>query len=96
MKRWEKMHDVTDREFLRQVGVPRAKFETILEKVQDYLDAERARNRMKNRGVKTTRLPVEDRLLLTFYYLLMKLYRRKVNPNYIVKHLIFQSVYFQM
>jgi DDE superfamily endonuclease/Helix-turn-helix of DDE superfamily endonuclease len=69
MKRWEQMQDVNDDEFLRQVGVPRVQFETILEKIQTYLDAERTRNRMKNRGVNTTRLPVEDRLLLTFYYL---------------------------
>lgn len=69
MKRWKDMQDVTDKEFLRQVGVPRANFETILEKVKTYLAAERTRNRMKNRGVNTTNLPVEDRLLLTFYYL---------------------------
>ncbi len=69
MKRWKEMQDVTDEEFLRQVGVPRAHFATILEKVQAYLETERTRNRMKNRGVKTTELPVEDRVLLTFYYL---------------------------
>lgn len=69
MKRWDKMQHVTEAEFLRQVGIPRANFDTILEKVKDYLAAERRRNRMKMRGLKTSDLPVEDRLLLTFYYL---------------------------
>jgi hypothetical protein len=69
MKRWKDMQNAADDEFLRQVGIPRANFETILEKIHAYLEAERTRNRMKTRGVKTTRLPVEDRLLLTFYYL---------------------------
>jgi hypothetical protein len=69
MKRWKKIHDVPEAEFLRQVGIPRANFETIVEKVKTYLEAERVRNRMKRRGLKFSHLPVEDRLLLTFYYL---------------------------
>lgn len=69
MKRWKKMQHVTETEFLRQVGIPRANFDTILEKVKAYLEAERVRNRMKRRGLKISGLPIEDRLLLTFYYL---------------------------
>ena len=69
MKRWKEMEHVTESEFLRQVGIPRANFTTILDKVRAYLDAERTRHRMKMRGLKTSRLPVEERLLLTFYYL---------------------------
>jgi len=69
MKRWKKLQHVSETEFLRQVGIPRANFDTILEKVKTYLEAERVRNRMKRRGLKISRLPVEDRLLLTFYYL---------------------------
>lgn len=69
MKRWKKMHDVPETEFLRQVGIPRAHFDTIVEKVKTYLETERVRNRMKRRGLKISHLPVEDRLLLTFYSL---------------------------
>lgn len=69
MKRWEKLPHVSQAEFLRQVGIPRANFDTIWEKVNDHLEAERQRNRMKMRGLNTSELPVEDRLLLTFYYL---------------------------
>ena len=69
MKRWKKMRYAGDRKFLRQVGIPRAVFDTILAKTRAVLKAERDRNRMKQRGVKTTGLPVEDRLLLTLYYL---------------------------
>ncbi len=69
MKRWKTMQHVTDTEFLRQVGIPRSNFATILEKVKAYLEAECVRNRMKRRGLKISGLPVEDRLLLTFYYL---------------------------
>jgi hypothetical protein len=69
MKKWKKMITVSEPEFLRQVGIPRANFDTILEKVQAFLEAERIRCPMKARGLKTTSLPVEDRLLLTFYYL---------------------------
>jgi len=69
MKRWKKLQHVSETEFLRQVGIPRANFETIVEKVNTYLEAERVRNRMKRRGLKFSHLPIEDRLLLTFYYL---------------------------
>jgi hypothetical protein len=69
MKRWEKIQHASKAEFLRQVGIPRANFDTILDKVMAYLEAERRRNRMKLRGLKTSELPVEDRLLLTLYYL---------------------------
>jgi hypothetical protein len=69
MKRWKKLRYAGDRKFLRQVGIPRATFDTILAKTRAALEAGRDRNRMKQRGVKTTRLPVEDRLLLTLYYL---------------------------
>lgn len=69
MKRWNTMQHASNAEFLRQVGIPRTNFDTILEKVNAYIEAERTRNRMKMRGLKTSELPVEDRLLLTFYYL---------------------------
>lgn len=69
MKRWMNMQSAGDRKSLRQVGIPRSNFETIAENIRVHQENERARNRMKNRGVKTTRLPVEDRLLLTLYYL---------------------------
>ena len=69
MKRWETMQQADHAEFLRQVGIPREHFETILENVKAYLEVERTRNRMKRRGLKTTDLPIEDRLLLTLYYL---------------------------
>lgn len=69
MKRWKQMKTVSEAEFLRQVGIPRANFDTILEKVIAYLEAERERYPMKRRGVKVSCLPIEDRLLLTVYYL---------------------------
>ena len=69
MKRWKQMKTVSEAEFLRQVGIPRANFDTILEKVIAYLEAERERYPMKKRGVKVSCLPIEDRLLLTLYYL---------------------------
>jgi hypothetical protein len=69
MTRWETIQQASDAEFLRQVGISREHFDTILEKVKTYLEAERTRNRMKQRGLKTTDLSIEDRLLLTLYYL---------------------------
>ena len=63
------MQHANDANFLRQVGIPRGNFETILAKVKAHLEAERTRNRMKQRGLNTSELPVEDRLLLTLYYL---------------------------
>jgi hypothetical protein len=69
MKPWAKMQDVSEAEFLRHVGISRDQFDTILQKVKAYIKAEQQRNRLKLRGLKTTELPVEDRLLLTLYYL---------------------------
>ena len=48
MKRWKEMEHVTESEFLRQVGIPRANFITILDKVRAYLDAERTRSSHEN------------------------------------------------
>lgn len=53
---------------LRLIGVEIEMFDSILEKVQKYLDEEKANNPISNRGIKSE-LSVANQLLLTFIYL---------------------------
>jgi hypothetical protein len=54
--------------FLRDVGIRLETFMLILEKIAKYCEEEYEENPMKKRGKKSS-LCLEDRLLLTFYYM---------------------------
>ncbi|MCS7318116.1 MAG: transposase family protein [Candidatus Dojkabacteria bacterium] len=55
--------------FLRDVGLQLNKFLEICDKVKEYIEEERNKNSLKRRGIKSSYLSIEDKLLVTFYYL---------------------------
>ena len=57
-------------EFLRIVGLSQEDFLHLHGKLAAYLDEQKALNPLTRRGRKDTKLVLEDRLLLTPYYLL--------------------------
>ena len=68
MSVYQQIFEQSDELFLRDVGLSKADFEQLLGKVTAYLAAQREKNPMKKRGLKST-LSVADRLLLTLTYL---------------------------
>ena len=58
----------SDERFLRDVGISKATFQQLLDKVATYLAVQREKNPMKKRGLKST-ISIADQLLLTLTYL---------------------------
>lgn len=56
-------------EFLRTVGLSQEDFQHLNEKLADYLDKQKVLKPLTKRGRKDSKLILEDRLLLTLYYL---------------------------
>ena len=56
-------------EFMRTVGLSQEDFRHLSEKLSDYLERQKALKPLTRRGRKDSRLTLEDRLLLTLYYL---------------------------
>ena len=56
-------------EFLRTVGLSQEDFLHLHGKLAAYLDEQKALNPLTRRGRKDSKLALEDRLLLTLYYL---------------------------
>ena len=54
----------SDERFLRDVGISKATFQQLLDKVATYLAVQREKNPMKKRGLKST-TSLADQLLLT-------------------------------
>jgi hypothetical protein len=73
-------------EFIRTVGLSQEDFRHLSGKLAAYLDEQKALNPLTRRGRKTPRLALEDRLLLTLYYLyhyyptLINLAKKKGQP----------------
>jgi len=55
--------------FLRTVGLSKEDFLHLNGKLADYLDEQKALNPLTRRGRKDSKLALEDRLLVTLYYL---------------------------
>ena len=58
----------SDERFLRDVGISKATFQQLLDKVATYLAVQREKNPMKKRGLKSM-IGLADQLLLTLTYL---------------------------
>ena len=63
------MEKETPEKFKRQTGIAKEDFQRLCEKTEDYLEEEKERNPQKRRGLKTSKLSLADRILLTLYYL---------------------------
>lgn len=56
-------------EFMRTVGLSKADLKHLNDKVAAYIDEQKALHPLTKRGLKDTRMALEDRILLTLYYL---------------------------
>ncbi|MDP1595029.1 MAG: transposase family protein [Gallionella sp.] len=56
-------------EFMRMVGLSKEDFQHLNKKLCAYIDAQKALHPLTRRGRKDSKLALEDRLLLTLYYL---------------------------
>ena len=59
----------TPETFKRMTGLPKAHFKDLCDKTDTYLKDGQKRNPLKRRGLKKSKLSLEDCLLLTIYYL---------------------------
>lgn len=69
MKKYQKIQAETPENFKRLTGLSKENFQHLCSKVDIYLKAEKERNPLKKRGLNTSELSLEDRVLLTIYYL---------------------------
>lgn len=56
-------------EFMRTVGLSKEDFQSLNNKLAAHIDTQKTLNPMTKRGRKDSKLALEDRLLLTLYYL---------------------------
>ncbi len=68
MKKFSEIGALSPEEFKRTTGISRENFQYLSNRLRTRLDAEKKKNPMKKRGKKGT-FPLEDKLLLTLYYL---------------------------
>ena len=68
MSQFEKAVKLSDEQFLRAVGIDKAAFNLILERVATYFEKLKEERPMKKRG-KKSEVALADRLLLTFTYM---------------------------
>jgi len=69
MQPYHKVKTENDEQFKRNTGISKENFQHLLNKVSDYIDQEKIEQPIKNRGLNISKLPLEDRVLLTLYYL---------------------------
>ena len=69
MKRYKEIEKETAEKFKRQTGITKEDFQRLCEKTEAYIEEEKERNPRKRRGLKTSKLPLVERILLTLYYL---------------------------
>jgi hypothetical protein len=68
MVKFEELEKLSDKKFLRVVGLPRGCFISLVEKINLEIEQEKNQKPMKKRGVKGAFL-LEDKILVTLYYL---------------------------
>jgi hypothetical protein len=68
MKKYKEIETELPEKFKRMTGLSRENFQTLGDKVDIYIEEEKKRNPLKRRGLKTSELSREDRVLLTIYY----------------------------
>lgn len=69
MKKFKKMEKESSTIFKRTTGLSKENFQELCSKVNDYLTKEKERNALKKRGLKESKLSLEDVVLLTIYYI---------------------------
>jgi len=69
MKKYEQLKTESPEKFQRMTGISPENFQTLFDKTASYIKEETEHNRLKQRGLKTSKLSLADRILLTLYYL---------------------------
>jgi len=69
MKKYKEIETETPETFKRMTGLSKANFKDLSDKTDTYIKEEKKRNPLKQRGLKKSKLSLEDCLLLTIYYL---------------------------
>lgn len=65
---FRKLDKLSDKKFLRMVGLPKQCFSTLVEKIKIEIEQQQIGKPIMNRGIKGTFL-LEDKILVTLYYL---------------------------
>ena len=69
MKTYEQIEKKTKAYFKRITGLSKRKYKKLRNKIKNYEETQKSKNSLKRRGLKTSSMSLEDRLLLTLYYL---------------------------
>ncbi|MCK5522351.1 MAG: transposase family protein [Thiomargarita sp.] len=69
MKRYQEIETETPEKFKQMTGLSQENFQSLCNKTETYIEEEKKRNPLKQRGLKKSKLSLEDCILLTIYYL---------------------------
>lgn len=69
MKPFSIINQYKPERFERETGLSKIGFNSLIDKVAVYLDAKKQRRPLSRRGKQNSKLSLEDRVLLTLYYL---------------------------
>jgi len=69
VKRFNQLQIASPDEFKRLTGISKEDFEILYRKVADYIQSQKAIKPLRKRGVKPSKLLLEDCIILTLYYL---------------------------
>lgn len=69
MKKYKEIEMETPENFKRITGISKEDFQNLCDKTEAYIEKEKKRNPLKQRGVKKSQLSLTDCVLLTIYYL---------------------------
>ena len=69
MKLFNQLQIASPDEFKRLTGISKEDFEILYRKVADYIQSQKAIKPLRKRGVKPSKLLLEDCIILTLYYL---------------------------
>ena len=69
MKPFHKLDNLSAEDFQRETGLSKENIQLLIEKVSHSIDAQKERFPAKKRGRNKSKIALEDRILLTLYYL---------------------------
>ncbi|MCK5536750.1 MAG: hypothetical protein KAI79_07975, partial [Bacteroidales bacterium] len=66
MKKYKELQIETPEKFKQLKGLPKENFQYLCCKINIYLNKKKEHNRLKQHGLKKSKLSLEDRILLTY------------------------------
>ncbi len=67
MKKYQEIETETPEKFKRMTGLSHDHFQCLCDKTETYIEEEKKRNPLKQRGVKKSKLSLADCVLLTIF-----------------------------